>query len=122
MWKGLGTELGVDLDVKQSGGIVVATTPDHMRSITAKAEIERGFGVPIEILDRTALRDIAPYLTEDAIGGGFCPVEGKANPLRATPPSPPQPCGQVPGSRPIRVSPPSNATAAPSACRPPAAP
>lgn len=85
MWKGLGTELGVDLDVKQSGGIVVATTPDHMRSITAKAEIERGFGVPIEILDRNALRDIAPYLTEDAIGGGFCPVEGKANPLRATP-------------------------------------
>lgn len=85
IWQGLSAELGVDLEVKQSGGLVVATTPEQMRSITAKAGIERGFGVPIEILDRAALRDLAPYLTDDAIGGGFCPVEGKANPLRATP-------------------------------------
>lgn len=85
IWQGLSAELGVDLEVKQSGGLVVATTPEHMRSIAAKAEIERSFGVPIEILDRAAVRDLAPYLTDDAIGGGFCPVEGKANPLRATP-------------------------------------
>lgn len=85
IWQGLSAELGVDLDVKQSGGLVMATTTDHMRSIAAKAEIERGFGVPIEMLDQAGLRDLAPYLTEDAIGGGFCPIEGKANPLRATP-------------------------------------
>lgn len=85
IWQGLSADLGVDLDVRQSGGIVVATTPEHMRSIEAKARIERGFGVPMEILDRETLRRIAPYLTQDAIGGGFCPAEGKANPLRATP-------------------------------------
>ncbi len=85
IWQGLSAELGVDLEVKQSGGLVVATTPDHMRSIAAKADIERGFGVPMEMLDRAGLRNLAPYLTDDAIGGGFCPVEGKANPLRATP-------------------------------------
>jgi sarcosine oxidase, subunit beta len=28
---------------------------------------------------------LAPYLAADAIGGGFCAMEGKANPLRATP-------------------------------------
>lgn len=85
IWQGLSADLGVDLEVRQSGGIVVATTPEHMRSIEAKARIERGFGVPMEILDRETLRQIAPYLTQDAIGGGFCPTEGKANPLRATP-------------------------------------
>jgi sarcosine oxidase, subunit beta len=85
MWQGLSAELGVDLEVKQSGGLVLATTPEQMRSIAAKAEIERGFGVPMEMLDRASLRDLAPYLTDAAIGGGFCPVEGKANPLRATP-------------------------------------
>jgi sarcosine oxidase, subunit beta len=85
IWQGLSAELGVDLEVKQSGGIVVATTPEHMRSIEAKAAIERGFGVPMEMLDQASLRSIAPYLTDKAIGGGFCPVEGKANPLRATP-------------------------------------
>ena len=85
IWQGLSADLGVDLEVKQSGGLVVATTPDQMRSIAAKAEIERGFGVPMEMLDRASLRDLAPYLTDAAIGGGFCPVEGKANPMRATP-------------------------------------
>jgi len=85
LWQGLSAELGVDLEVKQSGGLVVATTADQMRSIAAKVEIERGFGVHMELLDQASLRDLAPYLTDKAIGGGFCPAEGKANPLRATP-------------------------------------
>jgi sarcosine oxidase subunit beta len=37
------------------------------------------------LLDRDALRAVAPYLSDKAIGGGFCALEGKANPLRATP-------------------------------------
>ncbi|WP_375589697.1 FAD-binding oxidoreductase [Hoeflea alexandrii] len=85
MWLGLGAELGVDLDVSLGGGLLVATTPEQMRQIEAKAEIERSFGVPIEILDRDSLRTLAPYLAETAIGAGFCPIEGKANPLKATP-------------------------------------
>lgn len=85
MWLQIGDELGVDLDVKLAGGLLVATTEAQMRQIEAKAQIERSFGVPIEILDRESLRDVAPYLADDAIGGGFCPAEGKANPLLATP-------------------------------------
>ena len=41
--------------------------------------------MPIEILDRESLRAKAPYLADNAIGAGFCPTEGKANPLKATP-------------------------------------
>ncbi len=83
MWLGLGAELGVDLDVSLGGGLLVATTPEQMRQIEAKAKIERSFGVPIEILDRDSLRILAPYLAETAIGAGFCPIEGKANPLES---------------------------------------
>tara|TARA_R110002020_G_scaffold24424_10_gene80462 strand:- start:252 stop:1382 length:1131 start_codon:yes stop_codon:yes gene_type:complete len=85
MWLDLGAELGVDLDVRLAGGLLVATTEEEMRQIEAKAAIERGFGVPIEILDRESLRAKAPYLADNAIGAGFCPTEGKANPLKATP-------------------------------------
>ncbi|MBM6596687.1 NAD(P)/FAD-dependent oxidoreductase [Microvirga pudoricolor] len=84
LWLGLSDELGVDLDVRLTGGLLVATTPAQMQAIEAKAVIERGFGVDIEMLDRDALRQRAPYLTADAIGAGFCPGEGKANPLKAT--------------------------------------
>lgn len=85
MWLGLSEELQVDLDVRMTGGLLVATTDAQMRAIEAKAVIDRSFGVPIDVLDRESLRKLAPYLTTDAIGGGFCPQEGKANPLKATP-------------------------------------
>lgn len=85
MWQGLGADVGEDLDVKLDGGIVVATEPAQMRLIEAKAKIEASVGITTDILDRDALRAIAPYLSNDAIGGGFCAGEGKANPLRATP-------------------------------------
>lgn len=85
MWEGLGPELGVDLDVKRAGGLVVATTEAQMRLIEAKAAVERTAGVETELLDAPALRRLAPYLARDAIGGGFCAAEGKANPLKVTP-------------------------------------
>ena len=85
MWEALGPELGVDLDVKRAGGLVVATTEAQMRLIEAKTAVERTAGVETELLDAAALRRLAPYLAQDAIGGGFCAAEGKANPLRAVP-------------------------------------
>lgn len=83
MWRTLGGQVGEDLDVSIGGGIVVARSAAQMRLIEAKARIEAGVGIRTRILDRCELRDIAPYLSEDAIGGGFCAGEGKANPLRA---------------------------------------
>jgi sarcosine oxidase subunit beta len=85
MWLGLGAEVGEDLDVKLGGGIVVARDPAQMRLIEAKARIEASVGIETQVLDRDALLAIAPYLSDKAIGGGFCTGEGKANPLRATP-------------------------------------
>lgn len=85
MWQRLGEELGADLDVKLAGGLVVATTDEQMRQIAAKAAIERAEGVETQVIDRATLRSLAPYLSDRAIGGGFCAMEGKADPLRATP-------------------------------------
>lgn len=85
LWQGLSAEVGEDLDVKLAGGLVVATTPAQMEHIAAKARIEAEFGVETVVLGRDELRAVAPYLAPNAIGGGFCAREGKANPLRATP-------------------------------------
>lgn len=84
LWQGLSEELGEPLDVKLTGGLVVATTDEQMRQIARKAEIEATMGVETVVLGREELRLVAPYLTDKAIGAGFCAMEGKANPLRAT--------------------------------------
>jgi sarcosine oxidase subunit beta len=85
MWLGLSAELGVDLDVRLTGGLLVARTQDQLRAVAAKAKVDRAFDVPMDMLDRNDLRTIAPYLADDCLGGAICPIEGKANTLKATP-------------------------------------
>lgn len=85
LWQSVGAEIGADLGVTRSGGLVVAATEAEMRAVAARAAVEATEGVETELLDRDALRRIAPYLAPDAVGGGFCRAEGKADPLRATP-------------------------------------
>lgn len=85
LWQELSVRVGEDLDVKLGGGIVVARTQAQMDLIARKAKVEAAYGVETNMLDRKELRALAPYLSDTAIGGGFCAMEGKANPLRATP-------------------------------------
>lgn len=85
MWSILQDEMGEDLGVKRAGGLIVAKTDEQMAQIVAKAAIEAEAGVQTDVLDQGQLRALAPYLAQDAIGGGFCAAEGKANPLWVTP-------------------------------------
>lgn len=85
LWQALSERVGEDLDIKLGGGIVVAQNDAQMRLIARKARIEAAHGVETTLLDGGQLRALAPYLTNTAVGGGFCALEGKANPLRATP-------------------------------------
>lgn len=85
LWSSLGEELDADLDVAITGGVLVADSEAQMRDVERKTAIERAHGLPVELLGRDELSKIAPYVSERMIGGSFCPVEGKANPLAATP-------------------------------------
>lgn len=85
LWRRLESELGADLEVSVGGGLLVADAEAQMAAIRRKAAIERAAGLEVEVLDAPALRGLAPYLTERAVGGLFCPGEGKANPLAAGP-------------------------------------
>ncbi len=85
MWRGLREELDADLEVALAGGLLAASSQEQMREIERKSFIERSQGLQIEILDRSALRTMAPYLSGRMVGGAFCPNEGKASPLAAAP-------------------------------------
>ncbi len=84
-WQGLAAELGADLEVKLTGGLLAAETDEQMAAIERKAAIERSAGLDVRLLSREDLRRIAPYLSTALAGGLLCPLEGKANPLLATP-------------------------------------
>jgi glycine/D-amino acid oxidase-like deaminating enzyme len=85
LWRELPGMLGEDLDVRITGGLLVARTEAQLRDVERKARIERGQGMEIQLLGRQELRTLAPYVSEEMAGGAFAPEEGKANPLKATP-------------------------------------
>jgi sarcosine oxidase, subunit beta len=84
-WRELPVELGVDLEVKLTGGLLAADTDADLAAVERKAAIERAAGLEVELLTASDLRRVAPYLSRAMTGGLLCPLEGKANPLLATP-------------------------------------
>lgn len=84
LWASLEDELSASLEFSRTGGIIAARTDEEMDLVREKAALEADHGIEMEILDAACLRDRAPYLAGDMIGGAFYPGEGKASPLLAT--------------------------------------
>ncbi len=84
LWSGLSGELETDLEFAQPGGLLVAENEQQLADIERKMAVERAFGVPVDFIDRDGLRRMAPYVSNAMIGGAYCPLEGKANPLVTT--------------------------------------
>ncbi|MGK7868848.1 NAD(P)/FAD-dependent oxidoreductase [Falsiroseomonas sp. E2-1-a20] len=82
-WQALATDLGAEFELRRSGGLMVCETPEHYEFLARKCTRERELGLDVEMLDRAALRRIAPYLGEAVHGAEFCADEGKLNPLLA---------------------------------------
>jgi sarcosine oxidase subunit beta len=84
-WTELEDELGIDLEVRLKGGIVVASSRAQLPALERKAAIETAHGSDVRLLDRDGLLALAPYVSEAMAGGLHCPHEGTANPLLAAP-------------------------------------
>jgi glycine/D-amino acid oxidase-like deaminating enzyme len=85
LWGGLAAELDGPLDVHTTGGWMVAETPEQLRILQEKHELEQLAGIETEVVVGAALRERAPMLAETVIGATYCPAEGHANPLLAAP-------------------------------------
>ena len=83
-WKEIEKELGVDLEVAITGGLVVAENEPELERLRNKAEVERAYGVPVEIIGPPELQDLAPMVANDIVGASWCPREGRINPMLAT--------------------------------------
>src|SRR5262249_26604470 len=82
-WQALEKKLATPIDLKITGGLMVAEDRVQLDFLATKVNRERELGVESDILDRQALDRIAPYLGPAVVGGEICHLEGKLNPLLA---------------------------------------
>jgi glycine/D-amino acid oxidase-like deaminating enzyme len=81
-WREFEQSIGADFEMKVSGGLMIAETPEQFDFLVAKSRREREFGLSVELLERAELERIAPYLGPAAFGAELCANEGKLNPLK----------------------------------------
>lgn len=84
LWQQIEADCGEDLEIRITGGLMVADSEAGMRFLEAKAALERSHGIEAEVIDGAALRRLSPALSGELLGAELCPMEGKINPLRAT--------------------------------------
>lgn len=84
LWQEIANEIGDDLGMRITGGLMVAETDEGMRFLEEKAALERSHGLQAEIIGASELRDMAPALSPTLVGAEYSPQEGKINPLTAT--------------------------------------
>jgi glycine/D-amino acid oxidase-like deaminating enzyme len=82
-WQELATALGADMEIRQSGGLMVAEDAAQFAFLATKCARERALGLDVEMLDRADLAKVAPYLGDAVVGAELCREEGKLSPLKA---------------------------------------
>lgn len=81
-WVWLDAEYG-PFELVRKGGLMLAEDAAQLAFLEKKAARETKQGVSVEMLDRSALDRIAPWLGPQIIGAELCRNEGKVNPLAA---------------------------------------
>ncbi|MBX9469692.1 MAG: FAD-dependent oxidoreductase [Rhizobium sp.] len=84
LWQALERRLGVDFEMKITGGLMVAETEAQMRFLEDKTRLERENGIDCHVVGKSDLQALEPALSPAMIGASYCPQEGKINPLVAT--------------------------------------
>jgi glycine/D-amino acid oxidase-like deaminating enzyme len=81
-WVRVDAEYG-PVELVRKGGLMLAEDELQLAFLEKKAAREAKMGVTVELLDRSALERIAPWLGSQIIGAELCRDEGKVNPLAA---------------------------------------
>jgi sarcosine oxidase subunit beta len=73
-----------DLDFKRVGYLLLATTDLEWAAFQSASDLQKKFGIPVELLSPQEIQQRWPYLrTDDLRGGSFCSWEGYAGPYEA---------------------------------------
>jgi len=81
LWRGLAVELGRSVEYEVRGGLRVAHSAEDYEKLRRSVAEQLAAGAPIELLGRSEVRAIAPYLSPDVCAASFCPIDGMADPF-----------------------------------------
>lgn len=85
IWAGLRTLIGIDGEYVRSGHLKLARSEKDMEALRAYAQAASVFGLDLQLLDRSQLRERFGWAGDVAVGGSLCADDGHANPRLVSP-------------------------------------
>lgn len=85
IWGRLTELIGIDGEYIRCGHLKIARSQADMASLAAYRDRSRGFGMDLQLLAASTLRERFAWLGERAVGGSLCPQDGHANPRLVSP-------------------------------------
>jgi len=85
LWDGVEAKLGTSVGLTRCGGFTVAETDADIAELEQKFQWERAAGIPTEVLTGDEARAAMPLLGPTVRAATWCPWDGHANALLATP-------------------------------------
>ena len=85
IWHQLPQLIGIDGEYQRSGHLKLARSAADLQALHDYAAASQGFGLDLQLLDRTALRARFPWVGTVAVGASLCPEDGHANPRLVSP-------------------------------------
>ncbi len=85
IWGRLQQMIGIDGEYQRCGHLKLARSEADMASLEAYRQLTASFGMDLQMLGTSALREQFPWLGTRAIGGSLCPQDGHANPRLVSP-------------------------------------
>ena len=74
-------ELPVDIEFKQTGGMVIIENEPQYRAMETFTQEQQKNGLDVRLLDRTQTHEKEPFLSPDILGASFSPLDGQVNPI-----------------------------------------
>jgi D-hydroxyproline dehydrogenase subunit alpha len=84
LWQEIQRDTGQDLEIRITGGLMLAETARDVEILKGKVALEKSRGVEAEMIGADDLRRLEPAIGDVAIAAEWCPGEGKINPLKGT--------------------------------------
>jgi len=72
----LGAELETDFQLRLPGTLDVITTPEQHAHLAESIAEQRAAGIPVDLLDPQAARELMPALSPDILGAAYAPGRG----------------------------------------------
>lgn len=83
-WKELESELKSDFEISTDGGLMLVENESDLKKLIKKVELEKLAGVDTQVLEFDQFHSKFPLISNKMKYAGYCPGEGKINPLLAT--------------------------------------